>query len=602
MADTPSPKQSRAFVLFGVAGSGKTTVGTALCDHLNAVTDLTRDAVFVDADDLHDAEAIEKMSKGVALTEEDRDPWLQRARARVAELANPDGPCGSNVSRHRDIILACSALKPKHRAFLVEDAEEAIWLKSIHFAHLKVSHATLKKRLETRTNTGTHFYPPQLLQSQLDTLKLTGSEIEIDAEGSVQSVVDACVKTMNSFATENENIKKGDLSVASLLRFMDAWYERVAELGLGGEVDSDTVVIDHACFRCSTAEQYESVIDDLQQMGHEVEGASVIGGREISTIKLNPPVTWRKKEIQAIEVPMPKPGRPKPGGWEHAEVALMVGEVVGSGELETFVGKYNNLPWDVKGLAKTINCEVSLDLGNMSVKFHNRPLLEVVEFEIANGTARVPSKHGEGRKRKQTETDTKGVGVIVSEEDTPSLDALNAFADESKLFGLEVREPWSSLILNGTKTVETRAYALPVGLMGKPLVLLSVPELKKGEAVKSGIPDEAPFGAAKVVGLVTFDEVDRFETINQWKYDREKHAVPGESSFNWDGQSPLFGWRVSEALAFGDKKQSPPMTRKYRSVFQIHADVETLLGEQDESEDDDQGRWGDEGAFDRPWH
>ena len=45
---------SRAYVLYGVAGCGKTTLGRALVERLNdAEPETERDAVFVDADDLH---------------------------------------------------------------------------------------------------------------------------------------------------------------------------------------------------------------------------------------------------------------------------------------------------------------------------------------------------------------------------------------------------------------------------------------------------------------------------------------------------------------------------------------------------------------------
>ena len=41
---------------------------------------------------------------------------------------------------------------------------------------------------------------------------------------------------------------------------------------------------------------------------------------------------------------------------------------------------------------KDINAEVSTDLGSyMCAKFHNRPLLEVVEYELAHGMAQKPS-------------------------------------------------------------------------------------------------------------------------------------------------------------------------------------------------------------------
>ena len=120
-----------------------------------------------------------------------------------------------------------------------------------------------------------------------------------------------------------------------------------------------------------------------------------MGGRVISTVRLSVPVRWREWAIPAVEVPMPKVGRPKPNGFEHAEVALMTGDVRGTEALEAMRNSFPStlgVPWDVKGMSKKINPELSVDLGGgvCCVKFHNRPLLEVVEYEIAHGLAKAP--------------------------------------------------------------------------------------------------------------------------------------------------------------------------------------------------------------------
>ena len=95
---------SRAYVLYGVAGCGKTTLGRALVERLNdAAPETKRDAVFVDADDLHSPEAREKMSQGEPLTETDREPWLARVRARMLESARPSEITGKTTPR--DVLV-----------------------------------------------------------------------------------------------------------------------------------------------------------------------------------------------------------------------------------------------------------------------------------------------------------------------------------------------------------------------------------------------------------------------------------------------------------------------------------------------------------------
>ena len=54
----------------GVSAAGKTSVGTELAQRLGVP--------FVDADDLHPASNLAKMTAGEPLTDADRAPWLER--------------------------------------------------------------------------------------------------------------------------------------------------------------------------------------------------------------------------------------------------------------------------------------------------------------------------------------------------------------------------------------------------------------------------------------------------------------------------------------------------------------------------------------------
>ena len=72
-------------VLMGVTGSGKTTVGKVLANQLGWN--------FCDADDYHPAANIEKMRRGIPLTDEDRKPWLQS----LAKLIDDARDRGENI-------------------------------------------------------------------------------------------------------------------------------------------------------------------------------------------------------------------------------------------------------------------------------------------------------------------------------------------------------------------------------------------------------------------------------------------------------------------------------------------------------------------------
>ena len=89
-------------VIMGVAGSGKTTVGSALA--------AARGWRFVDADDVHAPASVAKMARGEALTDADRAPWLARLRAIIVDA----------LAQKTPLVLACSALKAAYREALVD--------------------------------------------------------------------------------------------------------------------------------------------------------------------------------------------------------------------------------------------------------------------------------------------------------------------------------------------------------------------------------------------------------------------------------------------------------------------------------------------------
>src|SRR5687768_6489515 len=97
-------------ILMGAAGAGKTTVGRRLSQALNWH--------FYDADAFHSDENIAKMAQGVALTDEDRRPWLQGLRSVLAEW----------VRKNENVVLASSLVKQSHRATVLSGYEDRVSL------------------------------------------------------------------------------------------------------------------------------------------------------------------------------------------------------------------------------------------------------------------------------------------------------------------------------------------------------------------------------------------------------------------------------------------------------------------------------------------
>jgi gluconokinase len=136
-------------VVMGVSGSGKSTVGALLAARLQWE--------FADADWFHSAANVDKMHAGIALTDEDRWPWLEAIAAWIAELRRSN--------RHG--VLACSALKRQYRDLLRAGHAD------VRFAYLKGDEKLIARRIAARHE---HFMPPALLRSQFDALEEPGPD------------------------------------------------------------------------------------------------------------------------------------------------------------------------------------------------------------------------------------------------------------------------------------------------------------------------------------------------------------------------------------------------------------------------------------------
>lgn len=149
-------------VIVGVAGAGKTTVGRALAARLHWA--------FIDSDDLHTAASRAKMQAGIALTDDDRQPWLSTIRERIDHA----------ITNRTPTVIACSALKRAYRDRLRRDG--------VRFAYLVVRPDVLRERLAQRSG---HFFTAHLLESQLAELEEPLRALHVNGEGDVDDIVAA---------------------------------------------------------------------------------------------------------------------------------------------------------------------------------------------------------------------------------------------------------------------------------------------------------------------------------------------------------------------------------------------------------------------------
>ncbi|MDZ8137832.1 MAG: gluconokinase [Nostoc sp. DedQUE04] len=149
-------------IVMGVSGSGKTTIGKLLANSL--------EWEFSDADTFHSPENVEKMRRGIPLSEEDRIPWLQDLQTAIKHW----------LQENKNVVLACSALKNSYRQFLVVDSDR------IKLVYLKGSYELIQMRLKERSN---HYMSEKLLNSQFYTLEEPVDTLSMDVAQPPQIIV-----------------------------------------------------------------------------------------------------------------------------------------------------------------------------------------------------------------------------------------------------------------------------------------------------------------------------------------------------------------------------------------------------------------------------
>src|SRR5260370_17608036 len=145
----------------GPAGSGKTTVGELLAAQLKWD--------FADGDNFDSWANVEKMFRGIPLTDDDRIPLLNSIRQAMLQWN----------AQQRNVVLACSALKRNYRKLLQINS-------NVKLVYLKGSFELFRERLRARKG---HYAGEEILAGQFADLEEPADAIIIDAAISPEQIV-----------------------------------------------------------------------------------------------------------------------------------------------------------------------------------------------------------------------------------------------------------------------------------------------------------------------------------------------------------------------------------------------------------------------------
>lgn len=165
----PAAPNPLVLIFMGVSGCGKTTVGKLFAKKAGAI--------FIEGDEFHPAENVEKMRRGIPLTDQDRTEWLGTLRQIITRSLNQ----GTLT------VMTCSALKAAYRDRL-QDGDARV-----QFVYLTGPRALLEQRLKARKN---HYMPPTLLDSQLTTLEPPADALTFSCEKSPDEIVSALMQAL----------------------------------------------------------------------------------------------------------------------------------------------------------------------------------------------------------------------------------------------------------------------------------------------------------------------------------------------------------------------------------------------------------------------
>ena len=123
------------------------------------------------------------------------------------------------------------------------------------------------------------------------------------------------------------------------------------------------------------------------------------------------------------------------------------------------------------------------------------------------------------------------------------------------VIGLNIREPYATLIATGQKWLETRTYPFPEHLLDTEIAIVAT----------GG-------GPAKVIGSMEVWFCNQYESEDQFRLEFPHHLVARGSEFDWSDDKPKYRWYINQARFFSEHIDAPSRTGMiWRNDCQIPA-------------------------------
>jgi hypothetical protein len=114
--------------------------------------------------------------------------------------------------------------------------------------------------------------------------------------------------------------------------------------------------------------------------------------------------------------------------------------------------------------------------------------------------------------------------------------------------GINIQKPWSQLIADGAKVIETRGYPLPEDKRGITLAIIETP----------GRHSKNKDLVAKIIGLIIFSEGFEYKTRSAWLREKHLHLVSADDKlYAFKDGSKKFGWKVESVVKFSKPIPAP---------------------------------------------